>query len=586
MPSNLFKNRSISIRWVLLGAGILTIIGLTAMNVYSLYTLRQTSLKTDREYQKNQLVDFSYDIRDRFYTAFYGLAKLNTDQLEKSLNKNDTFPPNFREIIHNGATDSLFTAIYFTPHNYDPCQGDRAIMKFSESKGQFIDTRQFPSLVCDGLNIARTRMKVLIDEYRWNNKLFFDTNRSMTIALINLYDHSVIGYLTFVVDQDYLLNDYLKPQIKRTFGGNNKGVMVWLMDWTRNQILAQSDPTPHLDPESADLTQRFPDLLNNWDLRMKFTSNNAVLAASETSLYRNMAILVAAGILLVGALVFMFITAQRERELANTQAGWLANVTHELKTPLAVMQAAGENLADGRVKNDERLKSYGQHIYEEAIRLRQMIEKMLDIARVDAGQVMVNPSVHQVDKLTTNYIEEHRKYIEGQGFAIDYQRKNLIPPIYIDPDSYDTIIGNLVENAMKYSPEGHYLGIHLSANDKFVKIEVCDHGVGIPSNAQKYVFDKFYRVEATLTARTKGHGLGLSIVKKLVELNDGTIAVHSEKGKGTTFTIRFPILQAGESEGYQQNGTGHQPEPDKHSGTPTEQEPSSPLKQDHSTYVG
>jgi signal transduction histidine kinase len=250
----------------------------------------------------------------------------------------------------------------------------------------------------------------------------------------------------------------------------------------------------------------------------------------------------------VGALLFMFITAQRERELAQRQAGFLANVTHELKTPLAVMQAAGENLADGRVNNKKRIKSYGKHIYNESIRLRKMIEKLLDVAKADSKRSHAEPVSVHLNDLVDHYLDEHVDYIENHGFTLETSISDNMDHVMIDVEHFETILGNLLENAIKYSQEDKYIGVSVQQQQDEVLLKITDHGMGIPKKAQKHIFEKFYRAEDVMTANTKGHGLGLSIVKNLVELNGGTISVKSEEGKGSCFTVRFPVTELNEAE--------------------------------------
>ena len=250
---------------------------------------------------------------------------------------------------------------------------------------------------------------------------------------------------------------------------------------------------------------------------------------------------------LLGALMFIFINAQRERELAERQAGFLANITHELKTPLAVMQAAGENLSDGRVTEGERLKTYGDHIYNESVRLKRMIEKLLDAAKVDSGELSTEQAPHYLQELTAEFVEANRGYIEDQGFEFTYTHDKNLPLVMVDADHVETTLNNLVENAMKYSREKKEINIKVQKKGGNVAISVTDKGTGIPKSSLRYVFDKFYRVEDSLTAKTKGHGLGLSIVKNMVELNGGTIDVKSEYGKGSTFIVKFPTLMSSDS---------------------------------------
>lgn len=188
------------------------------------------------------------------------------------------------------------------------------------------------------------------------------------------------------------------------------------------------------------------------------------------------------------------------------------------------------------------MKDYGSHIYNEAIRLRKMIDKLLDVAKVDSGQTVVEQAPYQLKNLVQEYYQTNKSYIEEKGFTFEFQSDEKVPLVMIDPDHLETIMNNLVENSLKYSHDRKKIKIELRSESDSVKLSVADHGEGIPKKVQKNIFDKFYRVENSLTAKTKGHGLGLSIVKNLVSLNGGSISVKSEQGKGATFTLTFKAL--------------------------------------------
>jgi signal transduction histidine kinase len=209
------------------------------------------------------------------------------------------------------------------------------------------------------------------------------------------------------------------------------------------------------------------------------------------------------------------------------------------------MQAAGENISDGRVTDGKRLKAYGEHIYNESIRLKKMIEKLLDVAKSDAGQVLVNSEPWNLSDLATNYYKENEAYIRQKGFNLELKAPKNIPLTMVDAENVETILNNLVENAIKYSTDNKYVGISVKHDGNQVKLSVSDKGVGIPAKSHKAIFDRFFRLEDTLTARTKGHGLGLSIVKNMVDLNGGTVEVKSEPGKGSVFTVSFPVMLKG-----------------------------------------
>ena len=536
--------QSNTLRWFFLGVGILAVLVLTGLNIYSLYALRESTIESAKENRKIQLEEFTEAVRHRFYSPFRGISKLNTSDLQDSWNKNGDFPLYFREVLANAIDDSLFTDIYYTPDERIGCwHPDRDVYRFDRQTSSFVVDNDVPKEACDGIGISKTRMNtVSLQDYRWNNRMEFDAHRSMTLALINNNEQKVIGHINFLIDKEYLLNHILKPKLKSKIGlPEESGIVVWLRDWMQDEILLCSGNQVKYDRAKVDIRQRFPDLLDNWVLYASFTESPSV-AATKASVNRNFVLVGIAVFVLFGAFIFMFINAQREREFARRQAGFLANVTHELKTPLAVMQAAGENISDGRVTDGKRLKDYGSHIYSEAIRLRKMIDKLLDVAKVDSGQTVVEQAPYQLKHLVGEYYQTNKAYIEEKGFSFEFQSDEKIPPVMIDPDHLETILNNLVENSLKYSHDRKNIQINLHSDGESVKLSVTDKGEGIPKKDQKNIFDKFYRVENSLTAKTKGHGLGLSIVKNLVSLNGGSILVKSEPRLGATFSINFKAL--------------------------------------------
>ncbi len=535
--------KKISFRWILLAAGILAMIGLTGMNVYSLYALRNHAIDSEKENKKLQVTEFTDKVRRNFIDPFWGLGKVDMVNLANNFETTGTFPKEATEIFDKAARDSIFKALYFIPSSSDICKSETPdFLKYDSTSKTFKRSRGDKELICDGMGMARTRMRVLLEEYNFNNKVIFDTHRSMTIALVNVDDRTIIGYLTMPINQPHLTDNVLKPMLEKEFGPKqNSGMVVWLRDWTKDKIITKSDSSEEYDRDRVQFRQQFPDYFDDWYLAVAFTENKAV-AATNASLIKNFIVLGLAFSLLLGALIFMFITAQREQMLAQRQASFLANVTHELKTPLAVMQAAGENLADGRVDDQNRLQAYGNHIYSEAVRLKKMIEKLLDVAKADANQPLMEPKPVSLSELLNKYVEEHRSYIENKGFELETDIEKNLPLTMLDTESFETIVGNLVENAIKYSDIEKYISISLKRDGDNNVLRIEDHGVGIPKKSIKHIFEKFYRAEDALTAETKGHGLGLSIVKNLVELNGGTIDVSSETGEGTVFTITFPIL--------------------------------------------
>lgn len=536
------KRKISSLRWLLLAAGITAVVGLTVMNVYSLYTLRDSAIEAERQSKKIQVAEFADRSRHRFFEPFYGLASLDMENIEQHFRQTGQFTGKARGILFEASKDSIFHNIYYIPASSNACKEQEPLLRFNPQNRQLVPADDYPSVVCDGMGIARTRMKALLPEYRYNNKVLFDTHRSMVIALVNQDEKSVIGYLAMPINRQFMIDEFLQPELTSKFGpGTHSGINVWLRDWTNGEVIASSDTSATFNPNQYQFHQQFPDFFDDWRLYVSINKASG-LAASQPSLWTNMIILAAAFILLVGAMLFMFYTAQRERALAERQSDFLANVTHELKTPLSVMQAAGENLADGRVDNRERLRSYGSHIYSEAVRLRKMIDRLLDVAKADAGESFIHPKPIAINRYLSDFVDEHRNYIQEKGFTLHTSIPESMPQVMLDEHSLDTVLSNLVNNAIKYSNGEKYLGIYLSQKGKDAILQVEDHGIGMKKEAINHIFEKFYRAEDTLTAETKGYGLGLSIVKNLIDLNGGSVSVASQEGRGSTFTVTFPFI--------------------------------------------
>ena len=536
-----------TLRIVFFGLATVAVLALTLLNVYSLYELRNSSIESATDVKKLQIEEFANTIQYEFYASVWDLRKLDMNTVKTGWQNSQTLPLPFLEVLREVSDDPLYSDIHFIHENEDGCVNtDLPVYRFDIAQEKFRAVDQVPDLVCDGFGISKSRARAIVDDYRFNTRTTFDSHRSMTIALVDLTDNSVVGHLNLLIDKNYLVNDFIAAEMQKSFGSaKESGIVIWLRDWIQDDILLSSDSsyTYNRDQYPIDIRQRFSDSLDDWNLHATILESPTI-AASDASLTRNLIVLGVAVFVLLGALMFIFINAQRERELAERQAGFLANITHELKTPLAVMQAAGENLADGRVTEGKRLKSYGDHIYNESVRLKRMIEKLLDAAKVDSGQLSTEQAPHYLQELTAEFVEANRSYIEDKGFTFTFTHDKNLPLVMVDADHIETTLNNLVENAMKYSRDEKDISIAVEKKGGYVSVSVSDKGTGIPKKSLRYIFDKFYRVEDSLTAKTKGHGLGLSIVKNMVEMNGGTIDVKSEYGVGSTFVVKFPTLMS------------------------------------------
>lgn len=227
------------------------------------------------------------------------------------------------------------------------------------------------------------------------------------------------------------------------------------------------------------------------------------------------------------------------KRLERVRRDFVANVSHELKTPVASISGFAETLMN---ESDPRnVKEFSQTIYDEAIRLSKLINRLLELSRLESGKSGLN--IRNVDMV--RLIEDTVEMMKRDSRASNI---NLIKPagqvlVECDKDLIVQILLNLLDNALTYSPEGEVVTIALMDEGDRVRVQVIDQGEGIPENEADRVFERFYRVDKARSRKTGGTGLGLSIVKHLVENHNGMTGVESYPGKGSTFFFVIPKKQ-------------------------------------------
>jgi signal transduction histidine kinase len=234
----------------------------------------------------------------------------------------------------------------------------------------------------------------------------------------------------------------------------------------------------------------------------------------------------------------------RELALARLKSDFGANVSHELRTPLALIRLYAETLEMGRLTSPEKPQQYYRIIREESERLTSLINNILDFSRIEAGRKEYDFRETNLPELVRSTLDSYRYQIERNGFAFQTQIAEDLPPLRVDREAIARSLLNLVNNAVKYSPGEKFLGVKLYRTNQDVKLEVADHGMGIPSSEQEKIFEKFYRVGDPLVHNTKGSGLGLALVRHIVRAHGGEISVDSVPGQGSTFTIALPLAGA------------------------------------------
>ncbi len=283
----------------------------------------------------------------------------------------------------------------------------------------------------------------------------------------------------------------------------------------------------------------------DWLLLVKHRAGSLDAAVANVR-RRNLSISFGVLLLLGVSVGFIVLSSRRAERLAKQQMEFVAGVSHELRTPLAVICSAAENLADGVIDNRDQIKRYGGLIRDEGRRLTGMVEQVLEFAGAQSGR-----KTYELRPTDLNHVIEdaiaacHMQFVEG-GFELEKNISSDLPMVNADLAALSRAIQNLLSNAMKYSGESRWIGLSVktakSDSSEEVQIKVSDRGLGIQPAELPHIFEPFYRGKEVVANQIHGNGLGLSLVKHIVDAHQGQVKVESFAGQGAQFTFILPIL--------------------------------------------
>jgi two-component system phosphate regulon sensor histidine kinase PhoR len=245
------------------------------------------------------------------------------------------------------------------------------------------------------------------------------------------------------------------------------------------------------------------------------------------------------GLVVLSGIIVILTAVARERKLSNLKSEFVANVSHELKTPLSLVRMFGEMLHSGRVENEEKRRQYLQIIVNESERLGALIENVLDFARVERGKDSFVFKLAKLDDLVTRVFELCRARVERDGLVLELESRGELPEVSIDEHAIEVAILNLVDNAVKYAAAGKVIRIAIERREDLIRIRVEDHGPGISPEDRRRIFERFVRGKAT--GRVRGSGIGLALVKQIALAHGGDAGVEAVEPTGAAFffTIRL-----------------------------------------------
>jgi signal transduction histidine kinase len=348
-----------------------------------------------------------------------------------------------------------------------------------------------------------------------------------------------VGFVGLRLDMNRVREHYLPELVSDLSRNERQGprtaeLVLGVVDEHGRQVCSSAPSTASF-AEHASLAPVLP----RWEATAGFRTGD-VDALARASFEKGLWFTVLVVTVLLAGIAMIVRAAGRELKLAEVKQTFVSNVSHELKTPLALIRLFAETLEMGRVKTSEKAQEYYRIIYNESRRLSQLIDNILDFSRIEAGSREYRFVPVDLAELARAVVETYEFQIRAAGFELVTRFDSGLRRIEADPDAISQAILNLLNNSVKYSDGTKHITVEVQARDGGVVVEVADRGIGIPISEQNRIFEKFYRVSTGLVHETKGSGLGLALVKHIVEAHHGRVSVESSPGRGSRFTIWLP----------------------------------------------
>ncbi len=243
--------------------------------------------------------------------------------------------------------------------------------------------------------------------------------------------------------------------------------------------------------------------------------------------------------------VFLHRTARRDLQLAQLKADFVSNVSHEMKTPLALLRMFGEMLSLGYERDEHERRRYHQIIVQESQRLSMLVSNVLDVAAIENGSKRYHRVPLDAAEVAAEVADTYREQLAADGFTLALALPRPGPMVRADRDALKQVVLNLLSNAMKYARAERWASLSVTTEGSEAVIAVEDHGIGIDPAHHQRIFEPFFRVESGLTRETRGAGLGLSLVRSICVAHGGRVTVDSVEGRGSVFRVRLPSDGAG-----------------------------------------
>jgi two-component system phosphate regulon sensor histidine kinase PhoR len=298
---------------------------------------------------------------------------------------------------------------------------------------------------------------------------------------------------------------------------------------------------------------RFPTTLYNWRLQVAPNASEELAAHARSRRILELSMVTLSCVIIVAGVGAILLAAEKQRRIAALQSDFVANVSHELKTPLALVRMFGEMLQSGRVASQDKQKEYLEIIVRESERLSALIENVLDFARVERGRTAYELEAGDVGEAVAKAVSVYRYRAEREGVDLTMDVGEALPRAGIDQSAIQLAVINLIDNALKYAPEGKVIAVRVALEGRVIVVRVIDQGKGVPEEERERIFERFVRGARAAGADVaaaggrgpvRGSGIGLALVKHIAESHGGRAWVEGAPGEGSTFVFTVPAARA------------------------------------------
>ncbi len=303
---------------------------------------------------------------------------------------------------------------------------------------------------------------------------------------------------------------------------------------------------PNLDlPVNAMTRRSLAPWMPGWSVVVTPKDPGAMRDLQTTKRNQRLGVILLSVLMITTGTVLTWRMIGQELEVARMKAEFAANVSHELRSPITNIRLKGEFLQLGLVEEEEDLQNHYDTIVTESERLSSLVDNILDFAAIERGAKKYSMRPGDLLETIRMGVESSRYAMETRGIVMDMLLPDDLPAVDHDTEAVRQVIQNLISNAAKYGESGRWIGIECRYDEDWVRIIVSDRGIGISEEELPQIFDRFFRSRNPNARRKKGTGIGLTIVRYIMEAHQGRVSVTSEVGTGTAFTLHFPLPSAG-----------------------------------------